>query len=124
MEGVSESLPSGSTIVDQPSYPIQIYPRGVQVRDVMGRERLYHHRTGIGAIYLVPRTEERLHLVVWGYDKKGLQQAARLTPGLTGVGQPDFAVLGPECSWKGAGGVLAMGFFDYDWSISSSSYIS
>ena len=76
-----------------------------------------------GAAYLRPLPDERLELVLWGSDEAGLRQAARMVPTLTGVGQPDFVVFGNSARWEGVGGVLAMGFFDYSWNISSTSYL-
>lgn len=76
----------------------------------------------MGAIFLRPLDDERLELVIWGYDVDGLQQAARLAPTLTGVGQPDFIVTTAECRWRGAAGVAAAGFFSYDWQIAAESY--
>ena len=61
--------------------------------------------------------------MVWGVDLVGLEQAARLVPALTGVGQPDFVVMSAECRLLGHAGVYAAGFFDYSWQISESSYI-
>ncbi|KAK2791485.1 hypothetical protein FQN53_002594 [Emmonsiellopsis sp. PD_33] len=78
---------------------------------------------GLGAIYLRPLTNERLELVVWGADSAGLQQASRLVPLVTGVGQPDFVVLGSQCRWKGHAGVYAAGFFDFNWRVSGGSYV-
>jgi hypothetical protein len=84
----------------------------------------YAFQPALGAVFLRPLQAERLELVVWGFDLNGLEQAARLVPALTGAGQPDFVVLGPQCRWKGHGGVYAAGFFDWSWQISSGSYIS
>ena len=107
-----------------PTYPIAIDAvKGICVRDAMGQQKCYPFTAGIGALWLQPLPNERLQLVVWGYDEVGLRYASRLVPMLTGVGQPDFIVAGPECSWKGAAGVLAAGFFDYSWNVSVGSYL-
>jgi hypothetical protein len=42
---------------------------------------------------------------------------------VTGVGQPDFVVLGESAKWKGIEGALAMGFFDSTWEVTPSSVI-
>lgn len=63
-------------------------------------------------------------MVVWGFDKRGLRTAARLVPMLSGVGQPDFIVVGNESTWKGHAGIVAMGFLDYAWNVSQASYLS
>lgn len=76
-----------------------------------------------GAAYLRPAEGERLELVLWGVDEDGLRQAARVVPMLTGVGQPDFVVLGESAKWKGVEGMLAMGFFDAMWRVTASSIV-
>ena len=78
---------------------------------------------GMGAIFLRPLLDKRLELVVWGMDKQGLRQAARLMPMLTGVGQPDFVIVSRRCAWEGAAGVLAMGSFDNFWKVSEASFV-
>jgi hypothetical protein len=102
--------------------PIQVSSSGVSLRDSRGREKLYDEARG--AAWLRPLDGERLELVLWGADDQGLRQAARLVPMLTGVGQPDFVVLSEEAKWKGVDGALAMGFFDSQWQITASSFIS
>ncbi|WEW56329.1 hypothetical protein PRK78_001772 [Emydomyces testavorans] len=107
------------------TFPISI--RGQHLRITVPDRRTvveYEFETGLGAIFLRPLADERLELVVWGADQEGLQEAARLVPTLTGVGQPDFVVLSTRCRWKGAGGVYAAGFFDYSWQVSFGSYLS
>lgn len=84
----------------------------------------YAYEEGLGALFLRPLKNERLELIVWGADLKGLEQAARLVPTLTGVGQPDFLVLSHNCRCKGHGGLYAAGHFDKFWQISPNSYIS
>ena len=98
--------------------------KGILIRDSLGGERLYPFEEGLGAIYLRPLPNERLEMVVWGLDEAGLNRAARLVPMLTGVGQPDFVVLGKESAWKGIAGARAIGFFDYAWNVSAASYLS
>lgn len=84
----------------------------------------YEYESGLGALFLRPLQGERLELVVWGADIAGLEQAARLVPTLTGVGQSDFLVLSSSCRWKGHAGLYAAGYFDKAWRISSGSYLS
>jgi hypothetical protein len=67
---------------------------------------------------------ERLELVLWGSDVERLSQVSRLVPTVTGVGQPDFVVLGESARWKGIEGALAMGFFDHAWTVTPSSVVS
>ncbi|KAL8952695.1 MAG: hypothetical protein Q9222_001394 [Ikaeria aurantiellina] len=98
--------------------------RGLLLRDAHGRTFVYILEIGLGAIFLRPSVDRALELVIWGYDLLGLQYAVRLTPMLTGVGQPDFVVTRKDCAWKGAAGVLALGYFDYSWNISARSVLS
>lgn len=83
----------------------------------------YQYEPGLGALFLRPRRDEGLELVVWGADVQGLKQAARLAPTLTGGGQSDFMILSDRCRWKGAAGLYAGGFFDAFWQISAASYV-
>lgn len=106
------------------SYPITVTRHGLSIRTARGVVRSYNHRSGLGVILLRPLTQGRTELVIWGFDRDGLRNAARLLPMLTGVGQPDFVVVSKECRWKGASGALAMGFLDSLWEVSGSSYIT
>jgi hypothetical protein len=106
------------------NFPIQGDAGGLSVRDSTGNIRKYESRARLGAAFLRPLKDERLELVVWGSDKEGLAQAARLVPTVTGVGQPDFAILGESSRWRGVEGSLALGFFDHDWEVTPSSLVS
>ncbi|MCJ1307237.1 hypothetical protein MMC25_000883 [Agyrium rufum] len=106
-----------------PDFALQLQPKeGVVIRDSSGRVKKYQPTAGLGAIFLRPLPNEGLELVIWGHDEAGLRTAARLVPMLTGVGQPDFVVVGPETMMNGASGALAMGFFDYKWKVSQASF--
>lgn len=83
----------------------------------------YAYEEGLGALFLRPLKNEHLELVVWGADLHGIEQAARIAPTLTGVGQPDFLVLSHDCPCKGHAGLYAAGHFDKFWQISHNSYI-
>lgn len=98
--------------------------KGIFIRDATGQRRQYPFAEGLGAVFLQPLANERLRLMVWGFDDTGLRYASRLVPMLTGVGQADFVVVSKECWWKGTAGVLAMGFFDYAWNVSYASYLT
>ena len=107
------------------SYPITVAKGpGLTIRKARGGIRCYDLQPGLGAALLRPLAQGRTELVFWGLDGEGLQHAARLLPMLTGVGQPDFVIVRRECCWKGAAGVLAMGFLDNEWQVSESSYIT
>lgn len=109
----------------RPAFPIDLIAKqGLVLRKCEGTSSVFKLQEGLGAIFLRPLPNERLELVIWGFDRLGLRLAARLLPMLTGVGQPDFSVVSERCAWEGAGGVLAMGFFDSLWNISNSSFVS
>lgn len=97
--------------------------QGLVVLDAHGHANVYGFQEGLGAIFLRPGVADTLDLVVWGSDLSGLRHAARLIPTLTGIGQPDFVVHDKQCAWKGAAGVLTLGFFDNYWNISKHSVV-
>lgn len=97
--------------------------RGLCTRGSNGPLGVYGFREGLGAIFLRPGINETLELVIWGFDTLGLRFAARMVPMLTGVGQPDFIIVGQESGWKGAAGVLALGYLDNSWKIVESSAV-
>lgn len=100
------------------SYPIHIVrSQGIWVRHANDGQKCYRFEKGMGAILLRPLPDERLELMIWGYDGDGLRQAARLLPMMTGVGQPEYVIVSKKCAWKGIGGVLAMGSFSSFWNI-------
>lgn len=80
------------------------------------------NHNNVGAMFLRPSQSEALEQVVWGSTLEDLAWAARLTPFMTGIGQPDFVILSRESRWKGAEGTL-LGFFDAGWEISRSSVL-
>ncbi|RMD40059.1 hypothetical protein DV735_g5080, partial [Chaetothyriales sp. CBS 134920] len=107
---------------DSGDFPIRADEKGVWIRGRAG-VRLIPAQETRGAVWLQPLHDERLELVIWAADADGLQQAARMVPSLTGVGQPDFIVFSQDAPWKGYAGTLAMGFFDYNWEISAGSFV-
>ena len=106
------------------TFPIKVSASGIELRSSSGDVKFISAEGGLGAIFLRPLENERLELLVWGADAAGLRQAARLVPTLTGVGQADFIILGKHARLQGHAGALAMGFFDYEWNISTGSYIA
>ena len=96
---------------------------GLVVRKHNGQKRVFQFEEGLGAIFLRPLPLGRLELVIWGYESCGLGLAARLVPMLTGLGQPEFVIVGKRCAWEGAAGAHAMGSFDNFWSLSESSFV-
>ncbi|KAI1516787.1 Peptidase-S9 domain containing protein [Pyrenophora tritici-repentis] len=112
------SIPKGL----YPNFPIRASESGVAISDYRGHEYQYGQEAKAAA-FLRPLEGERLELVLWGVDKEGLRQASRMVPMLTGVGQPDFVVLGENAKWKGVEGALAMGFFGSDWKVTPSSVV-
>ncbi|MCJ1377196.1 hypothetical protein MMC17_000288 [Xylographa soralifera] len=107
-----------------PRFPVEVdATKGICIRNAVGCQKCYPLTAGVGILFLHPLPMERLRLVLWGSDEEGLRSASRLMPMLTGVGQADFIVTSPECSWKGAAGVMAAGFFDSSWNVSAGSYM-
>lgn len=106
---------SSSTLSSYPIYTVG--SQGIWVRNANDGQKCYRFEKGMGAILLRPLPDERLELMIWGYDDNGLRQAARLLPMMTGVGQPEFVIVSRESAWKGVGGVLAMGSFSSFWDI-------
>lgn len=106
------------------NFPIHLEGSSLVIRDSEGHLQRYEGSNGLAAIFLRPLEDEKLELVVWGIDKDSLVLAARLVPMLTGVGQPDFIVLSGSCRWKGAGGAVAMGFFDHSWNVTKTSFFT
>ncbi|ETI24184.1 hypothetical protein G647_03553 [Cladophialophora carrionii CBS 160.54] len=124
-EGNVVTIYSGASVPDAriPHFPIQISGGFITLNT---RDRRVIHvplAAGMGGVWLRPLPDEKLELVVWGYDDVGLRQAARLIPTVTGAGVPDFVILSDQARWKGAAGALAMGFFDHNWKISPASYL-
>ncbi|OAL55594.1 hypothetical protein IQ07DRAFT_498765 [Pyrenochaeta sp. DS3sAY3a] len=117
------TLALGSSLAGfQPSFALRVGEAGVTIRNIEGEEQQYGEEAR-GAAFLRPFTGDRLDLVLWGADYEGLRQAVRLVPMVTGVGQPDFVVLGESAKWRGIEGALAMGFFDSGWQVTASSVV-
>jgi hypothetical protein len=118
---IGNTIPPGTHL----AFPIQATSTSITIRDSKGVQRIHNSdSTSLGAAFLRPLDGERLELVLWGSDDDGLSRAARLVPMLTGVGQPDFVVLGEKAKWKGVDGALALGFFDYRWEVTPSSVVA
>lgn len=56
-----------------------------------------------------------LALVLAGTDEGGLARALEWFPSASGTTVPDWLVAGPDSGWKGAGGLLATGFWGNSW---------
>ncbi|KAF9639753.1 hypothetical protein BFW01_g11559 [Lasiodiplodia theobromae] len=127
--GNSITVAVGTELPDSQNgnFPIQVTASGaLLVRAPSGEEYLFGEDEDVAAIYLRPGTTgpESLELVVWGGTAQTAAIAARLVPTLTGVSQPDFVVLDKSSRWKGAEGAVAMGFFDEQWNIASTSFFA
>ncbi|CAK4032670.1 hypothetical protein DOTSEDRAFT_69726 [Lecanosticta acicola] len=107
------------------NHPIQVEDDHISLR-AYGRRMRYaaSAKSGLAAIYLRALPDERLELVVWGIDEQSLPLAARMVPMMTGSGQPDFVIADRTMLWKGIDGTLALGFYDHDWEISKTSFLS
>jgi len=85
-----------------------------------------YNQPGIGVSYLAPnQCGQGLILNVAGVDDTGLNKALHVIPQRSGIVAPDFMVVGNEWGWKGAGGIVATGFWGPDWNLAiESSYFS
>jgi len=72
---------------------------------------------GTGVLFTAP-WKGNLAVIASGIDEEGLRLAIEQFPVRTGTTVPDYIVVNPEQQWKAAGGVLAAGFWSYDWSFS------
>lgn len=109
---------------EHPDFPIRVDLDGkLSLRDTAGYIKQFDSRDSLAAIFVRPIGYHGLELVVWGANSEDLQIAARLVPMLSGVGQPDFVIADRTMMWKGASGVLALGFFDHRWNVSQNSYV-
>lgn len=70
---------------------------------------------GIGLLQIRPWGASHLLMRIVGLDVQGLETAARLFPKRTGLLVPDWIITGPEMAWKGAGGILAAGYWGNHW---------
>ncbi|KAF8948106.1 hypothetical protein BGZ47_006514 [Haplosporangium gracile] len=70
---------------------------------------------GTGLLMIRPWGPSNLAMMIAGLDPQGLETAARLLPKRTGMLVPDWIVTGPEMAWKGAGGILATGYWGNRW---------
>src|SRR5277367_2016646 len=96
-------------------FPIQAKEGTITIND---SSNMYTYQgDGFGGIYLHPLEQSRLLLIICGTDNKGLERAAKLFPYRTGVGQPDWAVVGPKTGFQGMQGVEAMGYYSNLWGI-------
>ena len=122
---ISISLGPDSSMLGPHTDPVGLENgKGLYIRRRGSLKTFFPFAVGMGAIFLRPLPAERLELVIWGFDKQGLRQAARLMPMLTGVGQPDFIIVSKKCAWEGAAGVLAMGSFDNFWKCTQASFVT
>ncbi|KAI5297634.1 putative aminophospholipid-translocase [Ascosphaera pollenicola] len=86
---------------------------------------IYGIQPGRFVVTLRPLPDQRLELLLWGADGEAVRYASRLVPMVTGTGQPDFIVGDAgELRVRGAGGVLAAGFFDWQWKVARGSYVT
>ncbi|KAF9576165.1 hypothetical protein EC968_010288 [Mortierella alpina] len=74
-----------------------------------------YRQAGTGLLMIRPWGTHNLAMVIAGLDVQGLETAARLFPKRTGLLVPDWVVTGPEMAWKGAGGILAAGYWGNRW---------
>ncbi|KAF8976537.1 hypothetical protein BGZ46_008181 [Entomortierella lignicola] len=95
--------------IDSQDGLISIYPKVGMAPSAEFRE------PGTGLLMIRPWGPSNLAMVIAGLDTDGLETAARLFPKRTGLLVPDWVVTGPEMAWKGAGGILAAGYWGNQW---------
>ncbi|HZU37423.1 MAG TPA: prolyl oligopeptidase family serine peptidase [Gemmataceae bacterium] len=73
----------------------------------------------LGCLFIRPRPDSGRALVgvIGGTGLLGMRLTDRLPYFLSGVGYPDWLVLGPDTLTKGSAGVVGAGFFGPDWAI-------
>ncbi|KAF9107795.1 hypothetical protein BGX29_004854 [Mortierella sp. GBA35] len=95
-------------IIDSQEGMVSIHPESSH----SGEE---YQQPGVGLLMIRPWGPSNLAMVIAGVDPQGLEIAARLFPKRTGMLVPDWIVTGPEMGWKGAGGILAAGYWGNHW---------
>src|SRR5262249_7812346 len=75
----------------------------------------------LACLFIRPRPgSERASVgVVSGTGPIGMRLSQRVPYFLSGVGVPDWIVLGPEAMETGVGGIRGTGFFGNDWGLSN-----
>ena len=94
--------------------PIRVGPGAVSVGD----RRI--ERDDVACLFVYPRTGSSTASVgvVAGTGPVGLRLTNQFPYFVSGVGYPDWTVIGPEMLEQGFEGVLGAGFFGGDWSVS------
>nr|XP_018263092.1 uncharacterized protein I303_04583 [Kwoniella dejecticola CBS 10117]OBR85250.1 hypothetical protein I303_04583 [Kwoniella dejecticola CBS 10117] len=100
-------------MIRQGKLPLRFPTKGV----MLVNDKVVYDRGAVGLITLHPHTtsSRSLAMLIAGNDDLGLELAARLSPIRTGVPIPDWAIVGPQARWKGAGGFIGAGFWDGHW---------
>ncbi|GAB7365398.1 hypothetical protein MBLNU230_g6476t1 [Neophaeotheca triangularis] len=129
--GNSITLALGSDLPSSASGPAIVADAGgLTITGADGVEHYYPalhpgtlESTGVAALWLRPRAaedgdgEEALDLVLWAARAEDLGKVARFVPVLTGVGVPEFVVVGEGLGGQGVGGVRAVGWFGGFWEV-------
>jgi poly(3-hydroxybutyrate) depolymerase len=91
--------------------PIQARRGSIQVGETV------HEGPALGAVFVRPRKGEREALVGVFADSgpRGTRVGLTLTPFVSGVGYPDWAVFDERVLTLGDGGVIDAGWFDHAW---------
>ncbi|WVW83889.1 hypothetical protein I302_105911 [Kwoniella bestiolae CBS 10118] len=99
-------------MIRQEKIPIKFPTKGVMlVEDKV----IYDRGAGLITLHPHPTSSKALSMLIAGNDVLGMELAARLFPIRTGVPIPDWAIVGPQARWKGAGGFSGAGFWNDDW---------
>ncbi|GJJ75379.1 hypothetical protein EMPS_07737 [Entomortierella parvispora] len=98
----------GEVTIDTKQGSVVVGNQGAEIETVF-------QEPGTGLLMIRPWGSSNLAMVIAGLDAQGLEMASRLFPKRTGILVPDWIVAGPEMPWKGAGGVLAAGYWGNKW---------
>ncbi|KAK4687850.1 hypothetical protein P7C73_g2265, partial [Tremellales sp. Uapishka_1] len=99
-------------MVAQKRIPVEFPTKGVMT---IGDRLVYEGGTGIMSLHPHPTSPTSLSALIVGLDDEGLESTARLFPLRTGVPVPDWVVVGPRATWRGAGGFIGAGFWNGQW---------
>jgi len=94
--------------------PVQVAEGGITI----GSKRMIGESLGCLLIRPRPGSDRACVGAVTGTGVAGMQLASRVPYFVSGVGLPDWTVIGPEAMTKGVGGIRAAGFFGNDWGLS------
>eukprot|EP01119_Soliformovum_irregulare_P000412 TRINITY_DN10284_c0_g2_i1.p2 TRINITY_DN10284_c0_g2~~TRINITY_DN10284_c0_g2_i1.p2 ORF type:complete len:818 (+),score=238.26 TRINITY_DN10284_c0_g2_i1:2873-5326(+) len=86
--------------------------------------KFYNASRDLGLLFVGKLGPTTTLLSLSGTTPENFELARMSVPIFSGMEVPDFMVMTPEMKWKGAGGILAAGYWDHKWQLSrESSYL-